>query len=185
MLKVIENYNYKQLSYNRKLIDTNHSIDRFSDKNRFDKRQKDLLNSDIIKVANNMLKQLLTKYKDVSGVYGVHSKSTGIGMVVDFRKDYLSNDNLNHLIIITLLPIKSFHHFKDTDGNLIVEKIESDLMFDLYKESLTIKELKRLKEGKSIPDYCLLKYDGKENFPIVVENNKYLYSGIEKFIIVE
>ena len=104
----------------RRIIDTYHAIDRFLNKHeqRFSNMSKDTFT----KVIRDAIKVITTKYKDVSGSYGIHSKSKKIGLIVDWRKDRLNDNGENHAIIVTLLPIKPEHDFDKEDTVIIVEQ---------------------------------------------------------------
>jgi len=101
----------------RRIIDTNHALERFilrygSERDRIE----------IMWVINNGMKKILSEYKDESNKYIIHSKSTGIGVVIHWRKDSKGFDNLNHAIIATILAKKDAHYKKyASDIMLIVE----------------------------------------------------------------
>lgn len=106
----------------RRMIDTSHSIDRFLDQQRFgDRSGKDEFKDKIEWVLNNAIDKIIKEYQDKSHTYGIHSKSTGIGISIDWRKDYRNDNGKNHAIIISVLPIKKHHYFKPEDVVLIVE----------------------------------------------------------------
>lgn len=106
----------------RKIIDTKHSIDRFMDKNRFDDAGKTDFRNKLNRVITDASKKIITKLNDKEGVYGIHSKSTGIGVIIHWRPDKYGSDKTNHAVIITLLPLKPKHHYKDLTAEVIVEK---------------------------------------------------------------
>lgn len=112
---------------NRDIIDTFHSIDRYFDDDRFNKwsGQKEFKDK-IVDVTKKAIAVIYKKHKDKEGRYGVHSKSTGIGLVLHWREDKKYIDGFNDAIIITILPIKKNPYFRDIDAKIIVEKqIES------------------------------------------------------------
>lgn len=120
---------------NRKIIDTSHSIERLIDKTRFvglDKNQ-------VIKVINNGIEKIINNYKDESTTYGLWSKSTGICVILEWRRDNQNNrDKNNHAVIVTLPPIKKNFkdfHTKPGDVRMIVEKyLHSQIMKMVQKE---------------------------------------------------
>jgi len=119
----------------RKIIDTYHSIDRLVDKTRFVNLEKD----QVITVINNGIKKIIDNYKDESTTYGIWSKSTGICIILERRKDNQNNkDKNNHAIIITLPPIKKNFkdfHTKSVDTRIIVESyLHSYIMKIAQKE---------------------------------------------------
>jgi hypothetical protein len=129
----------------RKIIDTKHSIERFIDKNRFDQTKKNEFKKSLDKVIKDAMNKIITKHNDKSGVYGIHSKSTGIGVVIDWRLDRQSSDKLNHAIIITILPIKKIHNFRDLEAEVIVEKILKESIPKFKESSL---EARVIHKGK-------------------------------------
>jgi len=102
----------------RKIIDTKHSLERYLQRysDIFSKEQIDTL-------IHNVEKIIISNYKDIEGQYGWHSKSTGAGGIITWRKDYHNpSDKRNHSIITSLFPIKKFHIFKDVNATIIIEK---------------------------------------------------------------
>lgn len=102
----------------RKIIDTNHSIDRYL--LRYDAI---LSKEQIDNILKDVIKKIIINYDNKEGTYGFHSKSTGAGGIIDWRPD---NKNLidtqNHANIVSLFPIKQFHNFRPEDIKIIVEK---------------------------------------------------------------
>ena len=112
----------------RKIIDTKHSIDRFLDKNRFDDAGATDFRKKLNRVITDASKKIITKLNDEEGVYGIHSKSTGIGVVIDWRPDKYGSDRTNHAVIITLLPLKPKHHYKNVSDEVIVERRLNEML---------------------------------------------------------
>lgn len=138
----------------RKIIDTRHSIERFMDKNRFSDSGKATFRDTIDKVIRDGMEKIISTHNDESGVYGIHSKSTGIGLVIDWRPDTKGKGKTNHAIIVTILPIKNSHHYKDVSAEVIVEK--------QLKESVGKRDRKKntceiVKEG----DFWIVLFEGK------------------------
>ena len=117
---------YKRLSEanltGRKIIDTKHAIDRFRDRynNRYSIGR-------IRKVVYDAMSTIIDKYHDEATTYGVWSKSTGICVIIDWRRDSMNRrDNLNHAVIVTLPPVKdefkNFHTTSPKDIRFIVER---------------------------------------------------------------
>jgi hypothetical protein len=120
---------------NRKIIDTNHSIERMIDKTRF----VDLDKKQVIWVINNGIEKIINNYKDESTTYGIWSKSTGICIILEWRKDNQnSRDKNNHAVIVTLPPLKKNFkdfHTKSGDIRIIVESyLHSYIMKKFQKE---------------------------------------------------
>ena len=164
-----------KLSHNRRLIDTKHSIGRFFDKNRFNLEQRQEIISNIGLVANRLLDKIIYKHKEKPAYYGVHSLSTGIGFIVKLEKDYINDDGQLHLILVTLLPIKRFHQFKDDTIKVIVEK---RLLNDLYNE-----HYKHLNENYR-PDYISYEVSAYESFTITKLDENNIISDIDIFEVV-
>lgn len=128
----------------RKIIDTKHSIDRFIE------RHSEFSKKRVNKVILDAMDQIITKYKDESTTYGIWSKSTGICVIVDWRKDTKNKeDKNNHAIIITLPPIKKdfkdFHTTNKKDIRLIVESyLNTMIQKRVLKEDKDINKLKRI-----------------------------------------
>lgn len=133
---------------NRKIIDTKHSIDRFI------QRYENFDRSRIEKVIYDAMKVIINKYNDEATTYGIWSKSTGICVIIDWRRDSKNrSDKLNHAIIITLPPIKKeFRNFHTTDPNdvrIVVEKTLIDaLIKKVLKEDYEPNKLKEIKVNK-------------------------------------
>lgn len=122
------------LSESRKIVNTAHSIDRAKDDNRFGKViQKDFGSFDKFKAKVDMvirraMKEIMRKHKDARGQYGVHSKSTGIGVIVDWRPDDSVPDGKNHAVIVTLLPVRNSHSYKPGTTEVVVENTTYEIV---------------------------------------------------------
>lgn len=127
--------------YNRSIIDTKHSLERF------DYRYNEVDKPDVINAITNGINKILSFYKDEKGTYLIHSKSKKIGVVIDWRPDYYSASKENNAIIISILPKKSFHHAKPEDELVIVEQ-----MIDRWAS-------KKLEENKKKRNYETGYYD--------------------------
>lgn len=125
----------------RKLIDTNHSIDRLYDGRGVDKR--DYPTVEVFKkyctwVLKCGVNEIMDNYQDERGTYLLHSRSTGIGIVVDWRKDSEDrNDKNNHAIVVTVLPVRNRHYSNNPSDTLIITEA---------REALNSRILKRLNE---------------------------------------
>jgi len=115
------------LESKRKIINTDHAVDRLYDDLRFGKDIKtkfgDIGNfkKAVEKVVRSAMDIIVQRRKDKMGKYAVHSKGTGIGAIIDWGP--YSNDNRNnHARIVTLLPIKQVHRFQPGDVKLTVEQ---------------------------------------------------------------
>ena len=142
----------------RKIIDTKHSIDRFLDKNRFSDAGATDFKNKLNRVISDASKKIITQLGDTSGVYGIHSKSTGIGVIIDWRPDRNGSDKTNHAIIITILPLKPKHHYKDVSAEVIVEKRLTEMLGKKSDKKNTARIVKKgafkvvLWEGKYYDD---------------------------------
>jgi phosphoglycolate phosphatase-like HAD superfamily hydrolase len=105
----------------RKIIDTHHAVDRFISRYQ-DTFSKEQVNN----IIKNAIEKIIMDYRDESTTYAVWSKSTGVSVIIDWRRDlHNPKDKQNHAIIITLPPIKKkFNdlYSKGQDVRLIVEK---------------------------------------------------------------
>lgn len=100
----------------RWIIDTSHSVDRFHE------RYPKISQSTVLDVIQRGIKLILGAYKDRAVQYGIHSHSTGIGVLIDWRPDKGDPKDLrNHAVIITLLPVKKSHTFQKGTIPLMVE----------------------------------------------------------------
>ena len=122
------------LSESRKIISTAHSLDRAKDDDRFGKViAKDFGTFDKFKAKVDMvirraIKKIMRNHKDERGQYGVHSKSTGIGVILDWRPDASVSDNNNHAVIVTLLPVRNSHSYKPGTTEVVVENQTFELV---------------------------------------------------------
>lgn len=95
----------------RKIIDTKHMIDRFSE--RYDRfNNKSGIEKSINNIINTAMEYIITKYHDQSNTrYVIHSKCNGYGIVIAWEHfcDPDLDDGCNHAIIITILPIAPKH----------------------------------------------------------------------------
>jgi len=119
-------------SLNRKIIDTKHAIDRTLasryEENQLTDEMKKLLKDKekfkdaVYSVIRKAMPIILNKYKDKTGNYGIHSKSTNINVVIDWRLDRKDKTDLrNHAIIVSVLPVKNNAYFKKGDTKIVVE----------------------------------------------------------------
>ncbi len=166
----LKRYKESKLS-GRKIIDTKHAIDRFLD--RYDNRYSF---ERVRKVVYDAMSTIIDKYHDESTTYGVWSKSTGICVIIDWRKDTMNRrDNLNHAVIITLPPIKdefrNFHTTSPKDIRFIVER-------SLY-DSIPNKKLKESFKPNNLQE---VKFD---NHSVFLHEGKMFDSGISFCIKVE
>ena len=126
--------------YNRKIIDTRHFIDRAIEQYQGVSLER------IQKVINDGINSIVENYQDESTTYGIWSRSTGICVIIDWRKEGNNKrDGKNHAIIITLPPPKkeftNFHTTGKNDVRIIVEKV-LDKMIPFYIKKGKIREVK-------------------------------------------
>jgi hypothetical protein len=150
----------------RKIIDTFLSLERFT------QRYKDTFPKDRIeKVIYDGMNKIIKEHNDRMTTYALWSRSTGIAVILEWRRDKENRqDKRNHAIIITLPPLKkSFQDLKTTkptDVKIIVESMIRDRI--------------KLKEEKS--DY--LKRVKINSLTLWFEDGKMYDSGISHFIEV-
>lgn len=168
-------YEMNQFDYfqGRKIIDTNHSLERL------DQRyiKAGIGKDDIILVIKKAMNKILRKYNDKSNFYGIHSKSTGIGAIINWREERRNSDGNNHAVIVTLLPPKNFHSFKPTDIPIIVESL-----LERWGRDQAKKEKNRISENAGASTH----FD-KEDFSVIFYEGEFYDSSllIENFIIVD
>jgi hypothetical protein len=124
MLTNIEEY-YK-MDCGRYLCFLNHPLERYLERVRMDSGL--VIKNQVIRIANDLATRIISLSNDEPGFYGVHSNSTGIGFVVDWREDTTNPpvNALNHAWMMTFFPIKKYHHFKSEDTVYIVNRILKD-----------------------------------------------------------
>lgn len=113
----------------RKIIDTPHSIERFLERN------TSFSKDGVERVIYDAQYLIINQYQDKIGTYGVHSKLSGMGLIIDWREDFKINDNKNHSIVITFLPVKKVHYFNKEDIGLMVEYFNK-----ISREGCSLKE---------------------------------------------
>lgn len=155
------------MKYDREIIDTKHSIERFAlgrnlPPNYTSKRFK----QDMTWTINNAMKKIIDEYKDESRVYVVHSRSTRIGVVLEWRKDYYSESNINCAVIITVLPFKGSHYPTRSNDRLLL--VESLNLFIEQNSDMSDEEFRRV---------------SLDNFHVAVIDNKY-YDCNGEFLLV-
>ena len=164
----------------RMIIDTNHSIDRFIDKTRFKDASKEEFKNQINKVITNGMKKIIDTYNDRMATYGIWSRSTGICVIIDWRKDNRNlKDKHNHAVIVTLPPIKdNFNdfHTKQGDTRIIVEKYLHNYIMKLLQT-----EGKNLDRSKN----ALLTFRLSEEMMVTYYEGILWDSGIRECIEVE
>lgn len=174
-IKLTENDNYYKLNNNRYLIDTYHSIERFENDERFnDKANTDEFKQEIINIANKVSKEIITRYNDKSQIYGVHSKSTGLGMIIDWRTDYKVKNKDNNAILVTILPVKRFHSFKSDTLPLIVEHLLKKY-YSIMEES----------EINNKPGFCDHHLNESRDLKIVFYEGSLHDTNIDEWIFIE
>lgn len=109
----------------RKIIDTSHAVERYQQ--RFDSNPQAL--EEILDAIRKGMRVILLKHRDNYGSYVIHSKSTQVGVVIEWRKDNKNpNDYNKHAIIVSILPRKPKHFSNNpSDIMLIVEKYNKEI----------------------------------------------------------
>lgn len=173
MTRIIEDIYYSNYPPHR-IFDTKHSISRWSDENRFDNRAgKKELKDLVIKVINDGIAEILNDYQNHKNTYIIHSQSTGLGIVIDWRQDNFESNkqkqDINHAFIVTILGFKksgSFFKKKSNDSYLWVES----QLYDWAKKSIKLTEGREVVEEKntssfdhteSINGFMVCLYEGK------------------------
>jgi len=156
--------------YNRKIMDTHHSIAQFY------QRYSDISEEAIEWVINNAIDKIVEEHDDASATYGIWSKSTGICVIFNWQRDkFVRNDTRNHALLITFPPLKDtfgdFHTTSKSDVRLIVEsQLAKDIDKKYFKESLHSQYIVKI---------------SKNGLPMFLENGILFDSGITYCIEVE
>jgi hypothetical protein len=152
----------------RKIIDTNHAIDRY-----LQRYKGEFSREEVNDVIYRAMDKIINDYSDISVVYVVWSRSTNITLVLDWREDYNDKDGVNHAIIITLPPLKKeFADLKTTnrdDVKLMVERHISARVSDH-----TLKE-----------SHSYIQKDNIEGVTMFVEDGKVFDYGIDFFLEID
>lgn len=126
---------YYYSAADRYIIDTQHFIDRFYDKNRFNQQagSEDLYLS-VFKTIRAGIDQIMTKYGDREGSYLIHSKSRLVSVVLYWgyprgNFPYKNYKNRRNAHVITILPLKTNPHKKNpSDVMVTVASVGGDFM---------------------------------------------------------
>lgn len=104
--------------HGRRIIFTNHALEKYIE------RYEVLSKEQILDIVKKAIRHIFTVYKDSPRDYGVHSKSTGVGFIISWRreKSQFNDDEKNHAVIVSMLPVKRQHYFAQGDISIIVEK---------------------------------------------------------------
>jgi hypothetical protein len=167
---------YKTL-YDRKIFDTNHSLDRLNKGDRFqDYTGNKPLKDVFLDAIDKAVKVIMNKHNDLATSYGVHQISTRAGLVIDWRKDLYSKDRRNHAFIQTYLPFKDYHYFDKDDIVIIVESLLTDWDLERSREQ---NKIIRVSES-SVTSLR------ENNFSVTMFEGKFWdWSGMEEFILLD
>jgi uncharacterized protein (UPF0248 family) len=113
MKKILKESRPKASYRKRFIFDTYHSIERMA------QRYGKGFEQDIIEVIEKAIDQIFYTYDDERTQYVIHSKSTGIGLAIDWRPDKYVNDNTNHCFIITVFD-KALKHYKKNPSDVMI-----------------------------------------------------------------
>jgi len=132
--------------YNRKVFDTRHAIDRFIERyqNKVDRKTID-------RIIDDSINKIIEAFKDEPTTYASWSKSTGVCVIIDWRKDIKNKRDVNnHAVIVTFLPIKQkftdVHLKNESDVRIIVESLLQSTVkltesYSNYIQEVTIGDL--------------------------------------------
>lgn len=120
-----------------KILNSDHAIERFIDKERFTDAGKEAFKKDVIFVVEKAIDKILLM-RNIPGVYGIHSNSTMIGLVIDYNDHY--SRKINDARIVTLFPKRKIHSFKPGDIKLFVESLLTDWAKENSNEPIRITE---------------------------------------------
>lgn len=115
----------------RNITDTNHSIERSYEREYVWKRDEYVFLH--LRMVKQAILKILTDYKDRSAYYVLYSKSTGLGVVISWRKDRFKDwDEKNHAYITTVLPPQDYpHYLKNPDDIRILVEQGSTFIIEL------------------------------------------------------
>ena len=110
----------------RMMVDTNHAIERSYERQEVDIVEFPTMDSYVRKhteMIKQAIDQILSKYKDLSSIYMLYSQGSGLGLVIEWRKDRFEDDGRNHAYVVTVLKSSPRPHYKkyDSDIRLFVE----------------------------------------------------------------
>jgi hypothetical protein len=174
---------FKSKKSDRKIIDTKHSLDQFLNNQRFgNDAGKQELKIKVLTVIDNAIDKIIKDHKDEAQSYGVHSKSTGIGVIVEWRQegDPKRDDGKNHAVIVTILPIKPLPYFKPKDTKILVE-----WQIDMLGRQKLTEEGQQVKKQKN---YCTHTDINGDDFYVVYWGGRLYDYGpqeITEFIMVD
>lgn len=147
----------------RHVIDTNHAVDRFNQRNSLPKEDLDLL-------FKRMIDKFLNKEIDHPEEFLVYSMSLHQGLIVAYRKDKYTDESTKQFFVVTFLPpgkknprpgtptITVEQYYNDYSDNLII--YINDLMS--YNNTLLTEEQKTY-------DYETINLNGLE---VILSENK-------------
>lgn len=153
----------------RNITDTNHSIERSYERGEIDKdlffTRKEYVDKHQLMISQAII-QILRDYKDLTGNYVIYSKGTGLGVAIDWRKDWYKDDGKNHAYVVTVLASKPKPHYLkyDSDIRIIVEayeRIREHVLENYDKRLLTESEEKEYKRFKTEEGFTVHMYEGK------------------------
>jgi len=162
-------------SDDREIIDTKHAIERYAE------RYSSVYTKEKIdSVIQKVIEVIINKYKDKSGEYGFHSKSTLIGGVLDWVRygDAKKDTGKNNAVIITLFPPKKIHTFKKVNAEILVEQI----MYSLREQkgyNWRLREDKRYGLGE------IYYFDESKEHYVVLFEREFYESTIQEYIVIE
>ena len=171
MTRIVEGTYFSEYPPHR-IFDTKHSIERFQDENRFDNLAgKDELKNVVLKVINAGINEIIDDRQNKRNTYIIHSQSTGLGVVVDWRQDnYETNkqkQDINHAFIITILGFKKSGTFYKKKSNDSYVWVESQLN-DWARKNIRITENREVgieescfDHTESIDGFMVCFYEGK------------------------
>lgn len=186
--KFFESANIYDGYNDRKIIITDHAINRFFDSMRFPVKDKKVFMDKILWVGQNAIKEILNKYNDKESGYGIYSKSTGICLIINWRRqdDPKLDNGKNQAVIVTIPPIKKSpndFHLKAKDIKILVEKHLLKWSYDDLKKDNSHKLMEDKKN-------CVYLHDGEpchygDAFWVVIDECKIYDTSIKHYFSVK
>lgn len=159
-------------STKRKIIDTKHFIERFLERYPNFPREK------VNKVIFDGMDKIYEDYNDETGIYIIHSKSTKIGVVVNWRRegDPRRDDGNNHAVILTIPRPANSHWAMNPEEEVVI--IVEKLALEYFKEKKV-----RLSECSHEGELVFAKF-GKDNDFIITffEGKLYDFNAIPVYV---
>jgi hypothetical protein len=152
----------------RFMTDTDHAIERSYEREKaiqgiFPNR-KAYVDKHKLMIAQTM-HQIMKNYNDEKGHYVIYSKGSGLGLVIDWRRDRIYDDGKNHAFVVTVLGYSPVPHYKKYDSDVRVFVEVQNLLLKYVRENYSDQLLK-----ESSARYT--RFETKEGFKVNIYDNE-------------